>query len=69
MAGYYPSDYLEPNDPPDTDPAHGARVKEQLDDDDRPMVLCGWCCALMSEGSQPTSHGICANCAEKVFGA
>jgi hypothetical protein len=69
MAGYYTSDYLEPSDPPDTDPALCARSKEIIGDDDRPAVICAWCSAIMSAGSQPTSHGICDSCAQKVFGA
>lgn len=33
-----------------------------------PRVICAWCKAVLSEGSEPVSHGICESCDEKHFG-
>lgn len=29
-------------------------------------VRCAWCGALLSDGPEPTSHGICPDCSEKL---
>ncbi len=29
-------------------------------------MVCAWCQKLVREGDEPTTHGICEACAEKV---
>lgn len=29
-------------------------------------VVCAWCGRVLREGAEPTSHGMCAACAEAV---
>lgn len=30
-------------------------------------MVCAWCCKVLREGWEPTSHGICRECAEKLM--
>ena len=35
---------------------------------DEPMrVECGWCGLVLQDGYEPTSHGICESCKEKLL--
>lgn len=30
-------------------------------------AVCSWCDAVLRDGSEPTTHGICPLCADSVF--
>ena len=32
------------------------------------MIICAWCNAVMTEGEEPPSHGICDECMALHFG-
>lgn len=31
------------------------------------QVVCAWCSKVLKEGAEPTSHGMCAQCASDMF--
>ena len=31
-----------------------------------PRVVCSWCDKVLHDGAEPTSHGICPECLEKM---
>lgn len=33
----------------------------------QPRVICAWCRVVMSEGTEPTSHGCCRVCAPRIM--
>lgn len=33
-----------------------------------PSVICAWCKALLSAGSEPASHGVCPGCLQQHLG-
>lgn len=33
-----------------------------------PTVVCAWCKAVLSAGSDPASHGVCARCLQQHLG-
>jgi hypothetical protein len=39
----------------------------ELDAGDEPTLVCAWCGRLIAAGSEEISHGLCADCAAKVF--
>lgn len=34
---------------------------------DLPAVICAWCGRLLAAGAGPVSHGLCADCFDRVF--
>lgn len=39
----------------------------ELNPDLQPEKVCSWCKAVMREGPQPTTYGICAGCQDTAF--
>ena len=33
-----------------------------------PSVVCAWCKALLSSGTEPASHGVCPRCLQQHLG-
>ena len=33
-----------------------------------PTVVCAWCKAVLSPGSEPASHGVCPRCLQQHLG-
>ena len=46
------------------------RTKQCIEDhppEKKIKVICSWCGTVKSEGIEPPSHGICADCSKKHF--
>jgi hypothetical protein len=52
----------------DGGPCNCERLTALADDPPAARVVCAWCGAVLSDGAEPVSHGICPGCEERYKG-